>query len=267
VVRLGSATPAQGEMWPKVADLTSNPFRRDGAISSAWGARELRTLECPIPSRSGEAPSRDESLKIMNFNEQSLKQGAQVTTEFRLAKCTERHIDYAERNHISDWCVTRSISSKYIIKLPFILFYYRDYIHNMSMYGDLEKSLDFGGCTGFHYLRTWQKKFLEGLIAYFPWYDTNRIENDVSNNYSIVACVFVTTVTFLPSRCLETIGGFYRTEQLPSKDTGIHIQTRRCKGFFNQAVEMGSGAVIYIPRFIKIGSGIQKLIRGIHRLT
>jgi hypothetical protein len=28
------------------------------------------------------------------------------------------------------------------------------------------------------------------------------------------------------------------------------------------AVEMGSGAMIYIPSFIKIGSGIQKLIRG-----
>jgi hypothetical protein len=28
------------------------------------------------------------------------------------------------------------------------------------------------------------------------------------------------------------------------------------------AVEMGSGAVIYIPSSIKIGSGIQKLIRG-----
>jgi hypothetical protein len=27
------------------------------------------------------------------------------------------------------------------------------------------------------------------------------------------------------------------------------------------AVEMGSGAMIYIPSFIKIGSGIQKLIR------
>jgi hypothetical protein len=27
------------------------------------------------------------------------------------------------------------------------------------------------------------------------------------------------------------------------------------------AVEMGSGAVMYIPSFIKIGSGIQKLIR------
>jgi hypothetical protein len=31
------------------------------------------------------------------------------------------------------------------------------------------------------------------------------------------------------------------------------------------AVEMGSGALIYIPSFIHIGSGIQELIRGIHR--
>jgi hypothetical protein len=30
------------------------------------------------------------------------------------------------------------------------------------------------------------------------------------------------------------------------------------------AVEMGSGAKIYIPSFIKIGSGIQKLIRVTH---
>jgi hypothetical protein len=28
---------------------------------------------------------------------------------------------------------------------------------------------------------------------------------------------------------------------------------------------MGSGAVIYIPSFIKIGSGIQRLRRRIHR--
>jgi hypothetical protein len=33
------------------------------------------------------------------------------------------------------------------------------------------------------------------------------------------------------------------------------------------AAEMGSGAMIYIPRFIKIGPGIQKSIRGIHRHT
>jgi hypothetical protein len=33
------------------------------------------------------------------------------------------------------------------------------------------------------------------------------------------------------------------------------------------AVKMGSVAMIYIPSFIKIGSGIQKLIGGIHRHT
>jgi hypothetical protein len=52
------------------------------------------------------------------------------------------------------------------------------------------------------------KKFWDELIAYFPWYDTDRIENDVSNNSSIVACVFVAAATFLPSRCLATTGGF-----------------------------------------------------------
>jgi hypothetical protein len=30
----------------------------------------------------------------------------------------------------------------------------------------------------------------------------------------------------------------------------------------NYAVEMGSGVMIYIPSFIKIRSGIQKLVRG-----
>jgi hypothetical protein len=30
---------------------------------------------------------------------------------------------------------------------------------------------------------------------------------------------------------------------------------------------MDSGAAIYVPSFIKIGSGIQKLIEGIHRDT
>jgi hypothetical protein len=33
------------------------------------------------------------------------------------------------------------------------------------------------------------------------------------------------------------------------------------------AAEMGSGAMIHIPGFIKIGSGIQKLTWGIHRHT
>jgi hypothetical protein len=33
------------------------------------------------------------------------------------------------------------------------------------------------------------------------------------------------------------------------------------------AVEMGSGAMVYIPNFIKIGSGIKMLMGGIHRHT
>jgi hypothetical protein len=56
------------------------------------------------------------------------------------------------------------------------------------------------------------KKFWEELIPYFPWYDTGHIKNDASNNSSIVACVFFTTVTFLPCRCLATTGGL-----LPSR--------------------------------------------------
>jgi hypothetical protein len=52
------------------------------------------------------------------------------------------------------------------------------------------------------------KEFWEELIAYFPSYDTGYIENDASNNTSIFACVFVTAVTFLPSRCLATIGNY-----------------------------------------------------------
>jgi hypothetical protein len=35
----------------------------------------------------------------------------------------------------------------------------------------------------------------------------------------------------------------------------------------NYAVEMGSGIMIYIPSFIKIGSGVKKLTGGIHIQT
>jgi hypothetical protein len=56
----------------------------------------------------------------------------------------------------------------------------------------------------YHYFN---RKPWEELTAYFPWYDTGHIEKDASNNSSIVACVFVTAVTFIPSRCLATIGG------------------------------------------------------------
>jgi hypothetical protein len=40
------------------------------------------------------------------------------------------------------------------------------------------------------------------------------------------------------------------------------MQTYVLMGFMEYAVEMGSSAMIYIPSFIKTGSGIRKLIRG-----
>jgi hypothetical protein len=41
------------------------------------------------------------------------------------------------------------------------------------------------------------------------------------------------------------------------------------EGFMKYAVEMGSGAIIYIPSFIKIDSRVQKLLagEGIHTQT
>jgi hypothetical protein len=38
-------------------------------------------------------------------------------------------------------------------------------------------------------------------------------------------------------------------------------------GFMKYSIEMSSGAMMYIPSFIKIGSDIQRLIRGIYRHT
>jgi hypothetical protein len=45
----------------------------------------------------------------------------------------------------------------------------------------------------------------------------------------------------------------------------IHTDTDCSKGFMKYAVEIGSGVMIYTLRFIKIDSGIQKLMGGIPR--
>jgi hypothetical protein len=63
----------------------------------------------------------------------------------------------------------------------------------------------------------------------------------------MVACVFFAAVTFSRSRC-------------PAIYTYRH--TDCWEGIMKYAIEMGSGAMIYIPSFIKTGSGIQKLIGG-----
>jgi hypothetical protein len=70
------------------------------------------------------------------------------------------------------------------------------------------------------------KKFGEELIAYFPRYDTSHIENHAPNNSSIVACVFVTAITFVSSRCLATIRGFLPSRCLATIGE-IHRHTHR----------------------------------------
>jgi hypothetical protein len=76
------------------------------------------------------------------------------------------------------------------------------------------------------------KKFCEELIAYFPSYDTGHTENDASNNSSIVAYVFVTTVTHLPSCCLATIRGFLPSRCLATIG-GYTYRHRMMGGIFN----------------------------------
>jgi hypothetical protein len=58
---------------------------------------------------------------------------------------------------------------------------------------------------------------LERSISYVPRYDTNRIENDASNNASILTCVFVTEVMLFTGHYLATTKGIF-TEQLASND-------------------------------------------------
>jgi hypothetical protein len=57
---------------------------------------------------------------------------------------------------------------------------------------------------------------------------------------------------------------------LPSNDRrDIRSHTDGWERFMKYVVEMGTAAMIYIyiPSFIKTGSGIRKIIRGIHRHT
>jgi hypothetical protein len=51
---------------------------------------------------------------------------------------------------------------------------------------------------------------------------------------------------------------------LSSNIKGIYIDTDSWEGFVEYAVEMGSGAIIYIhvPSFIKVGSSIKTLMGG-----
>jgi hypothetical protein len=77
-----------------------------------------------------------------------------------------------------------------------------------------------------------------------------RIEN-AARPIILLCCVCIRCRgNVLPNRCLATIGIY------------TYRHTDWWEGFAKYAVEMGSDAMIYIARFITIGSGIQKLMGG-----
>jgi hypothetical protein len=64
----------------------------------------------------------------------------------------------------------------------------------------------------------------------FLWYDTHHIENDASNNSSIVTCVLVVAGTCLLSRCLAKMGDIHRRRAGWShKPTFMFFQNRECR--------------------------------------
>jgi hypothetical protein len=81
----------------------------------------------------------------------------------------------------------------------------------------------------------------------------------------LLLCIFLIAGTCFPSRCLAMKGGIRFTKPLPNNDRrDTHTDTGWWEGFITYTVKMGSGAMIYVPSFMKTGSAIQKLIRETH---
>jgi hypothetical protein len=98
----------------------------------------------------------------------------------------------------------------------------------------------------------YSKKLWEELIAYFPWYNMDCIEKRCIQLFFYCCTCIHCTVIFLPCCCLATVVGYkYR-------------HTDWWERFMKYANEMGSGAIINIPSFVKTGSAIQKLGGGIY---
>jgi hypothetical protein len=66
--------------------------------------------------------------------------------------------------------------------------------------------------------------------------------NDPSNNFYVVACVLISTVIFLASRCLATRGYTHTGTQIYEMDL--------------RSMPLRWTRVLYIPSFIKNGSAI-----------
>jgi hypothetical protein len=56
-----------------------------------------------------------------------------------------------------------------------------------------------------------------------------HIENDASKSSSIVVCIFITAVMFLPSCCLATLGGYAYRHRLMGGICEVHFRDKRSK--------------------------------------
>jgi hypothetical protein len=84
-------------------------------------------------------------------------------------------------------------------------------------------------------------------------FDTTRTPQKTTRITLILLLrVFFVAGTCVPSRWLAT----------RKRDTYRHTE-----GCMMYAAEMGSVAIIYTPSFVKISSGIQNLMEGIHKHT
>jgi hypothetical protein len=134
-----------------------------------------------------------------------------------------------------------------------------------------------------------RNKFLEEQFAFFPFilhgrHRTRRLQRlFVAARMSLPSCYLATiwgytdtqtqayisspivacirsTGTSLPCHCLTIKGGTHFTYPLPGKHSYTYRHTDGWEGFMKYAIEMGPGATITIPNFIKTGSGIQMLM-------
>jgi hypothetical protein len=83
-------------------------------------------------------------------------------------------------------------------------------------------------------------------------YDTNLIENEAFNNSTVVACVLVAAVMFLPSRCRATTSGILPICWLATIGEYMYRQRDWWEEFIKYAVKIGLGNRIYIPSFMKM---------------
>jgi hypothetical protein len=80
------------------------------------------------------------------------------------------------------------------------------------------------------------KKFWEELIAYFPSYDKDHIDDNTCIQQFFYSCVFVAMVMTLPNFFLPRMGGY----------TYRHRDCCVWGGFMQYNIVIGSGAYLYI---------------------